>query len=234
MEKFFTHEYNFTGEVSDIRLFYSERNLQAGTYSGWIKSGLPNGAGNLKFDNGEEYFGEFVDGIIAGKGVWTEVNGDRYNGLFEEGMRCGFGKMSYSNGEVYEGNWYKNIRSGDGKFYYPWGDVFEGHWLSNKREGKGKLIRNDGDIIYGEWIDDKWHIPDRRDPLFEEAARLVVHHQQGSTSLVQRKLLLGYSRAGKIMDQLEAEGIIGPFEGASARKVLFSDSSKLEEHLRNI
>src|SRR5690606_26815746 len=62
-----------------------------------------------------------------------------------------------------------------------------------------------------------------RDAMFEEAARLVVMHQQGSTSLIQRKLKLGYNRAGRIIDQLEAAGIVGPFEGSKAREVLFPD-----------
>ncbi len=57
--------------------------------------------------------------------------------------------------------------------------------------------------------------------MFEEAARLIVMHQQGSTSLIQRKLKLGYNRAGRIIDQLEAAGIVGPFEGSKARDVLF-------------
>ena len=55
-----------------------------------------------------------------------------------------------------------------------------------------------------------------RDPLFEDAARMVVQHQQGSASLLQRRLKLGYNRAGRLIDQLEAAGIIGPFEGSKA------------------
>lgn len=70
-----------------------------------------------------------------------------------------------------------------------------------------------------------------RDALFEEAARLIVMHQQGSTSLVQRKLKLGYNRAGRIIDQLEAFGIVGPFEGSKAREVLIKDEYSLEQHL---
>src|SRR5690606_22227723 len=70
-----------------------------------------------------------------------------------------------------------------------------------------------------------------RDSFFEEAARLIVMHQQGSTSLIQRKLKLGYNRAGRIIDQLEAAGIVGPFEGSKAREVLISDESSLEQFL---
>jgi len=70
-----------------------------------------------------------------------------------------------------------------------------------------------------------------KDQLFEEAARLVVMHQQGSTSLIQRKLKLGYNRAGRLMDQLEAAGVVGPFEGSKAREVLFSDEYALEQFL---
>lgn len=68
-----------------------------------------------------------------------------------------------------------------------------------------------------------------RDSLFEEAARIIVTHQQGSASLLQRKLKLGYNRAGRIVDQLEAAGIIGPFEGSKAREVLVKDLVALEE-----
>ena len=71
-----------------------------------------------------------------------------------------------------------------------------------------------------------------RDSMFEEAARILVLHQQGSTSLLQRKLKLGYNRAGRLVDQLEAAGIIGPFEGSKARKVLVPDEASLEQLLR--
>ena len=72
-----------------------------------------------------------------------------------------------------------------------------------------------------------------RDELFEEAARIVVQTQQGSASMLQRKLKLGFNRAGRIVDQLEAAGIIGPFEGSKARKVLFQDETSLEQFLKN-
>ena len=70
-----------------------------------------------------------------------------------------------------------------------------------------------------------------RDALFREAASVIVMHQQGSASLLQRKLKLGYNRAGRIVDQLEAAGIIGPFEGSKARQVLIPDEYALEQHL---
>jgi S-DNA-T family DNA segregation ATPase FtsK/SpoIIIE len=74
----------------------------------------------------------------------------------------------------------------------------------------------------------------KRDAMFDEAARLVVQHQQGSTSLIQRKLSIGYNRAGRIIDQLEAARIVGPFEGSKARDVLCSDFIALEQILKNL
>jgi S-DNA-T family DNA segregation ATPase FtsK/SpoIIIE len=70
------------------------------------------------------------------------------------------------------------------------------------------------------------------DSMFADAARIVVMHQQGSASLLQRKLKLGYNRAGRIVDQLEAFGIIGSFQGAKAREVLYQDPQALEELLQ--
>lgn len=71
-----------------------------------------------------------------------------------------------------------------------------------------------------------------KDPLFEDAARLIVGEQKGSTSLIQRKLKLGYNRAGRLMDQLEETGIVGPFEGSKARKIMVSDLNALEQLLK--
>ncbi|ELR70425.1 Cell division protein FtsK [Fulvivirga imtechensis AK7] len=73
-----------------------------------------------------------------------------------------------------------------------------------------------------------------RDALFDDAARLIVMHQQGSTSLIQRKLKLGYNRAGRLIDQLEAAGIVGPFEGSKAREVLIQDEYSLEQLLNDL
>lgn len=74
----------------------------------------------------------------------------------------------------------------------------------------------------------------KRDSLFDDAARLLVIHQQGSTSLIQRKFSIGYNRAGRIVDQLEVAGVVGPFEGSKARAVLISDETTLEQLLRGL
>ena len=73
-----------------------------------------------------------------------------------------------------------------------------------------------------------------RDKMFDEAAKLVVNSQQGSASFLQRKLKLGYNRAGRIVDQLEAAGFIGPFEGSKAREVLVKDMAQLDEIIKKI
>ena len=75
---------------------------------------------------------------------------------------------------------------------------------------------------------------DRLDPLFEDAARLIVIHQQGSTSMIQRKFSIGYNRAGRIMDQLEKAGIVGPSEGSKVRQVMCMDETDLEMRLSNL
>jgi len=92
-----------------------------------------------------------------------------------------------------------------------------------------EYVRPDGEGIDASSVD-----MSKRDPLFEEAARLIVANQQGSTSLIQRKFSIGYNRAGRIVDQLEVVGIIGPFEGSKARQVLVLDDMHLEQILKNM
>lgn len=75
---------------------------------------------------------------------------------------------------------------------------------------------------------------DDKDPLFEDAARLIVQNQVGSTSLLQRRMKLGYNRAGRLMDQLEAAGVVGPNQGSKARDVLIKTESDLNQHLSNL
>src|SRR5690606_2430421 len=72
------------------------------------------------------------------------------------------------------------------------------------------------------------------DDMLEDAARLVVQSQHGSTSMIQRRLKLGYNRAGRIMDQLQMLGIVGPAEGSKPREVLVYDEMELERYLDNI
>jgi S-DNA-T family DNA segregation ATPase FtsK/SpoIIIE len=74
----------------------------------------------------------------------------------------------------------------------------------------------------------------QKDEFFDDAARLVVASQFGSTSLLQRKLQLGYNRAGRLIEQLEAAGIVGPYNGSKARDVLVKDEKTLEALLRRL
>lgn len=75
---------------------------------------------------------------------------------------------------------------------------------------------------------------DDKDPLFEDAARLIVAAQTGSTSLLQRRMKLGYNRAGRLMDQLEAAGIVGPNQGSKTRDVLIKTDADLQQHLNEM
>jgi DNA segregation ATPase FtsK/SpoIIIE, S-DNA-T family len=90
-----------------------------------------------------------------------------------------------------------------------------------------------------EYVDEK-ELGDRefdannRDPLFEEAARLIVQNQIGSTSLIQRRMKLGYNRAGRLMDQLEAAGVVGPNQGSKAREVIIKTDSELSVYLTQL
>jgi DNA segregation ATPase FtsK/SpoIIIE, S-DNA-T family len=90
-----------------------------------------------------------------------------------------------------------------------------------------------------EYVDEK-EMGDRefdannRDPLFEEAARLIVQNQVGSTSLIQRRMKLGYNRAGRLMDQLEAAGVVGPNQGSKAREVIIKTDSELSVYLTQL
>lgn len=90
-----------------------------------------------------------------------------------------------------------------------------------------EAIVEGGDNLGGVDLNDK-------DSLFEEAARLIVTHQSGSTSLIQRKFSIGYNRAGRLMDQLEAAGIVGPAQGSKPREVYIMDEYSLEQKLSNI
>jgi len=83
-------------------------------------------------------------------------------------------------------------------------------------------------------IENSGNVLAQRDALFEEAAKIIVMNQSGSTSMLQRRMNVGYNRAGRLIDQMEAANIVGPFEGSKARKVLIADEMALEAHLRNL
>jgi len=83
-------------------------------------------------------------------------------------------------------------------------------------------------------MSDKDFDSNNRDPLFEEAARLIVQNQVGSTSLIQRRMKLGYNRAGRLMDQLEAAGVVGPNQGSKAREVIIKTDSELSVYLTQL
>lgn len=93
-------------------------------------------------------------------------------------------------------------------------------------------------MILPEYVGEEQEGPDvdlnDKDPLFDDAARILVTHQQGSASLLQRKMSIGYNRAGRIIDQMEAAGIIGPFKGSKAREVLIADLASLELFLAEL
>jgi hypothetical protein len=241
-------------EVSDANLYYESEDNCIGKYQGKVLNAIPHGSGNINFSNGDEYFGTLENGVLEGEGVFVEKKGNKYTGNFKEGKKNGYGTLKCANGETYEGEWkddvkcgggvYTNINgdvykgfwvndkySGEGYLNYSNGEQYVGYWKEGKREGKGKLIKTNGEVIEGEWIDDVFQLPNQRDPLFNVAARIVVEHQQGSTSLIQRLLSLGYNRASKIVDQLEATGIVGPFEGSVSRKVLIANFEELEKLL---
>lgn len=98
--------------------------------------------------------------------------------------------------------------------------------LNQLSEGKHQSLKNKFKKEFSSPINPK------HDELFEEAAKTVVIHQQGSTSLLQRKLKLGYNRVGRIIDQLEEAGIVSPFNGSKAREVYFDSIANLEQYLR--
>ena len=114
--------------------------------------------------------------------------------------------------------------------------MFNDGWSSYEQQ---ELLKQRNDIKVVDDSDDAIiEVPDidltKRDPMFEEAARIIVINQLGSTSLIQRKFSIGYNRAGRIMDQLEAARIVGPFLGAKARDVLIPDEASLDKLLETI
>jgi len=254
MNFYFTQEPNNYKEATDSNLFFENAENYVGKYQGSLVQNLPHGSGIIKFENGDEFLGTFENGVIEGEGVFIEKNGNKYTGYFSEGKKHGIGTLKYSNGDIYEGEWENDVKCGAGVCTYSNGDIYKGfwenekfsgegylnysngdqhvgYWKDGKREGKGKLTQSNDEVLEGEWIDDVFQTPNQRDPLYNDAARIVVEQQQGSTSLIQRKLSLGYNRASKIIEQLEAAGIVGPYQPDKARYVLVANLDDLEKIL---
>jgi DNA segregation ATPase FtsK/SpoIIIE, S-DNA-T family len=97
-------------------------------------------------------------------------------------------------------------------------------WKAKADPREAPPLATDASVVEREEIEDEEGGEDAdNDALLQDAARLVVMHQQGSTSLLQRRLKVGYSRAGRLMDQLEGIGVVGPFQGSKARDVLVDE-----------
>jgi hypothetical protein len=199
------------------------------------------GTGTMAFQNGNFYKGEWVKDKMDGMGTMTYQNGEVYKGEWAKSEREGTGTMTYFNGDIYKGEWVGGEKEGTGTMTYANGDIYKGDWLIDDRHGLGTMSYENGDVYKGEWIYDEQGTgnfkecdPNIRDQMFEEAARLIVLHQQGSTSLIQRKMKLRYNRASRIIDQLEAAGIVSPFVAGKARDVLYQDEYSLERHLENL
>jgi len=221
-------------------------------YTGTFKQGKKE-KGKMVFSNGDIYEGEWENDNKHGYGILTDINGT-YEGMWRRDEYYGTGKLTFQNGDVYEGEWnemsygkgtihfangnvyegewnYEDIH-GRGKMTWVNGDVYEGEWELNCKHGFGKMIKSNGEVLEGMWQNDQFIDNDTPDPLFTEAAKLVVKHQQGSTSLIQRQLEIGYNRASHLIYQLEDANIVGPFEGTKARQVLFADLDSLQNYLK--
>ena len=153
-------------------------------------------------------------------------------------------KLYHDNGQLKQvGKYVKGEMEGEWKFYHDNGQLEEeGKYVNGQAEGE-EIIDLDLDYIMenisligeeeAEGAESNNMSQDDIDSMFIESARIVVINQQGSASLLQRKLKLGYNRAGRIIDQLEDHGVIGPFQGANGREVLIKDEMQLDELLKS-
>lgn len=105
------------------------------------------------YTNGDQYEGDFLDGIRQGRGIYRyESNGDKYEGDWQENNKHGIGKMTYKGRGEYHGYWENNRRHGEGVFTYPNGDIYSGWWRFGEKEGKGTYIfKETGMKMHGDW-----------------------------------------------------------------------------------
>lgn len=174
---------------------------------------------NITLDSGYKVFPYEWD-------IETKINNHNISlekpGDFEKFIKSA--QISYCNKKTSKYYWDINIKK--------WIEVYhETKNISTIQDGNNSNINDI--FIYDIEIPDYPEFKEELDPLFDEAARLIVNTQLGSTSLIQRKMKLGYNKAGRIMDQLESAGIVGPSEGSKPRLVLYKNIDDLNVFLVN-
>jgi hypothetical protein len=204
-----------------------------------------------KYPNGDFFLGKIVDEKANGFGELnitindlfsnkkTKYIGHFFNDTFLEGTIICYEPDEIKHialQNINDCTEYRDVRFLNNKYlcstiYYPNGDNFEGTVINFKRHGEGKLTKANGNIVEGTWENDTIIMENlivERDSLFRKASEVVVEAQQGSASLLQRKLYLGYNRAGRLIDELENAGIVGAFDGVNPRKINIPNLKSLE------
>ncbi|MDB0438113.1 hypothetical protein C4R89_00990 [Clostridioides difficile] len=109
----------------------------------------------FKYDNGDLYKGEFIDGKKNGFGTYIFSSKERYEGLWKDDKMHGIGKYTYKDGSIYTGEFKDGLKNGLGKLTYPNNDIYKGYFLDNKKNGKGVLYKSDGNKQAGIWENDE-------------------------------------------------------------------------------
>ena len=126
------------------------------TYSGVQKQSLnKESCISIKFENGDKYFGECLNGLMHGQGSYIFANNNKYEGEWKDGKKNGKGTFIYAKGGKYEGEWKDGKQHGDGLLTYPDGEKYEGEWKFDKRDGKGTYTFSSGNKYEGDWKDGK-------------------------------------------------------------------------------
>lgn len=126
-------------------------------YAGEWLEGVPHGYGELRTLRGDRYVGEFYQGQYDGLGEMFFRNGDHYTGEWEAGQRTGQGTMTYTTGQVYTGQWQRDRRHGKGTLQFPSGSHYDGEWQDDFRHGKGKMLFDSGERYIGDYSFNRPH-----------------------------------------------------------------------------